>query len=385
MIIGTGRKNNMKKQEITISLYEGTVPEFAAPEMERLYQSLYSSLAHHALYGSITEATNTYTASKNGGVTAVLLFVREGDRVRVLNEQMRIDAEEMNRFARHVFAAYEDVNIIVFHAVDACLQRLSHPRQHFHCTEDIVLSLPVSEQAYRAGLGKSTRSYINRYMNKLLRDFPDMQHEVLEAGQADDADVQAIIDMNTVRMHGKQRESYIDATETERILKMVRERGLISLIRIGGRICAGAINLHMGRNYFLKVIAHDPAYNEYRLGTLCCFLTICECIARGGAEYHFLWGRYEYKYRLLGVQRDLEHVAVYRSHAQMLRNSGMALQNAVHGCTWQARSWLLTKAREHQNFRSALKMTAHALHKLRVTHALPPSDARQPTEDRGTV
>lgn len=355
----------MQGQEVTISLYEGSVPELAAAELDRLYRNPYCSLQHHRLHGAIDAATCTYIARTNGEVSAVLLFKREGATLRVLNEQLRIDAAEVERFARHVFAAYAGINIIVFHAVDLQGKSISLPYQDFCCTEDIVAELPASVDAYRARLGKSTRSYISRYLNRLRREFPDMQHEVVDGADVDEQDLLDIIGMNAARMQGKQHESYIDHAETQRILTMVRERGLVSLLRLGGRLRAGAINLRYGDSYFLKVIAHDPAYDQYRLGTLCCFLTICACIERGGAEYHFLWGRYEYKYRLAGVQRDLHHVALYRSRAQVLRHGGLAMRNAMTGCSLQARSWLLTKAREQGAVGSALRMTAQAYKKLR--------------------
>lgn len=178
-------------------------------------------------------------------------------------------------------------------------------------------------------------------------------------------DLLAIIRMNAARMQGKQQESYIDTDEAHRIVAMVREHGMASLLHLNGKLCAGTINLEYGGSYFLKVIAHDPAYDSYRLGTLCCFLNICACIERGGDEYHFLWGRYEYKYRLAGVQRDLEHVAVFRSRTQMLRHGGLAMRNAVTGARLHARGWLLAKVRENGTVATALRRTVHALKKLR--------------------
>lgn len=355
----------MQGQEVTISLYDGSVPEFAAAELERLYRNPYCTLLHHRLHGAIDASTGTYVARRNGALTALLLYRCEGETLRVLNEQCRVGADEIERFARHVFAARTDINVIVFHAVDMGGGVPALPCQHFHCTEDIVLELPPTVEAYRARLGKATRSYISRYLNRLRRDFPDVRHEVVEGDRVSESDLRAIIGMNAARMQGKQHESYIDAAEAQRIIAMVRERGLVGLLRLDGRLCAGAINLRYGGSYFLKVIAHDPSRDHYRLGTLCCFLGICACIERGGEEYHFLWGRYEYKYRLAGVQRDLEHVALYRSRSQMLRNGGLAMRNAVTGRSLQARSWLLARSREQGAVGSALRLTAQALRKLR--------------------
>jgi hypothetical protein len=80
------------------------------------------------------------------------------------------------------------------------------------------------------------------------------------------------------------------------------------------------------------------------LGTLCSYLTICECIARVGSEYHFLWGQYEYKYRLLGVQRDLDCLVVYRSRAHVVLCSDLALTIAVRGYLRAAKVWLRDRA-----------------------------------------
>jgi hypothetical protein len=199
-----------------------------------------------------------------------------------------------------------------------------------------------------------------------------MRHEVYAGADIDEAQVRGIIELNRARMAGKNRSSYIDDAEAERIVHFAKRYGLMSVMSIDGRVCAGAINFRVGDNYFLKVIAHDPAYNDYRLGTLCCYLTICECIARGGRDYHFLWGRYEYKYRLLGVQRDLDHVALYRSRLQMGLNGRRALGNACKRAVLHTRSWVLQRARNNDRTGIALKCILSGLHdaKTRVKAAI---------------
>jgi hypothetical protein len=141
-------------------------------------------------------------------------------------------------------------------------------------------------------------------------------------------------------MRGKDKDSSIDDAEIERIVRLARQCGMIGIMSLDGRICAGVINFRAGENYFLETLAHDPLYNEYRLGTLCCYLTICECIARGGNEYHFLWGHYDYKSRLLGVARDLDHVTIYRSLLQMVLRADTVLLNMANSRVRRAKVWL---------------------------------------------
>ncbi len=372
----------MDSKDIDIAIHEHAVPPAVEADMERLYQNLYATVEHHRMHGGIDSTTSVYVARKDGRAVAALLFRRDGEKVRVLNEQMRMDAEEIGRFARCIFARYADVNLISFHAVDAGVDRLPFPCQRFNCTEDIVLALPSSADAYRASLGKATRSYINRYLNKLRRDFPSLRHDVYLPGQVSEQQIRSIIALNTERMTGKSRQSYIDDAEAARIVHFAQTRGLVSVITIDGRLCAGAINFRIGDHFFLKVIAHDPAYNDYRLGTLCCYLGICECIARGGAEYHFLWGRYEYKYRLLGVQRDLSHVMLYRSRAQMMFNGGTAIRMACAGIGLRARSWLLERLKQDGGLGRSLRLTATALQRLRGKRRPPHAGATGRTSSR---
>jgi hypothetical protein len=352
----------MTSHDISISLFENSIPHSLEEDMEKLYQNLYSTLAHHRTYGDLTSGVSIYVARRKGEPLAILLLRRDKDTVRVLNEQIRLEAQEVTRFANYIFTTFSSVNIILFHAVEAELDPVDFPCQHFSCTEDIVLELPPSADAYRSKLGKSTRSYINRYQNKLRRDFPTLRHDVYTRDEISEEHVRAIIAMNHARMANKHRSSYIDDIEAERILNFARKFGMVSVVTIDGRVCAGTINFRIGDNYFLKVIAHDSAFNEYGLGTVCCYLTICECIARGGREYHFLWGRYEYKYRLLGVQRNLDHIALYRSRRYMVFNGRRALHNAFLGNALQVRSWLLQRARDKDQLGVALKAVIDTLH-----------------------
>lgn len=351
--------------EITVSVFQNSVPQFVEAELDRLYGNIYASLAHHRLYGGITEDTSTYVARTKEKTLAVFLFRVEKNSVYVLNEQISVDAEEIERFACYIFSTFSSVHVISFHAVDTKIEWLPFPYQRFVCTEDIVLTLPATAHEYLGRLGKSTRQYISRYLNKLKRHYPSMCCNVYLDEEIREEHVRAVIELNRARMAGKSRVSYIDQEETERIIKLARSCGLVTLMMIDGRICAGVINYRVGENYFLKVIAHDPAYNDYRLGMLSCYLSIRECIEKGGKEYHFLWGRYEYKYRLLGIQRDLDHLSIYRSRIYFLLNAGRATRIAFDGYVHIASAWILQKARQKNSSSLASRLIFHSLNYLR--------------------
>ncbi len=330
----------MKSDAIIISCYENEVPSFVESEVEQLYGNIFSSLLEFRIYGWVVGSTSTYVASRDGRISALLLFRREKGRVHVLNEAIRVDHGELQRFSDYIFARYPDVNVISFKAIETDVGRLPFPCQRFNHLEDITLTLPETAEQYRASLGKNTRRNIKRYTDRLVRTFPSFRFDVYEKEAVEASHVRALVEFNHARMAEKHIVSEIDEEETRRIVELAQACGLVGIVTIDGRIAAGAISYNAGSNYFLNVLAHAPAYDDYWLGFLCCYRTICECIARGGREFHFLWGRYDYKFALGAVQRDLDNVTVYRSRMQLLLNGRVAWQEAVGGYLRRLKMWL---------------------------------------------
>jgi hypothetical protein len=324
------------RQESLVIASDGEqMPPFVEQALQRLYGNIHSSLAHLRVYGGIEGITNVYVARRQSEITAILLYRVDGDAVQVVNEGMLLDEEEIERFAAHVFSTLPQVATISFHAVQADIRRLRFPYQQHVCTANIVLALPPTQEAYLASLGKNTRRNIRRYMEKLMRDFPGFRYEVYEKEEVDPQQVREIMNLNRARISGKNKIYSID-NEEDMIVALTRACGMVGVATIDGRVCGGAVGYRVGNNYFFKVIAHDPRYNAYSAGILCCYLTICACIERGCKEYNFMWNEYEYKFALGAVRRDLHHIAVYRSRLQYLRHAGTVCGNVLAACRYQA-------------------------------------------------
>lgn len=330
----------MNSSDATIACYENEVPDFVEPELERLYGNIFSSLLQFRVYGWTPGRTSTYVAQRDGEPTAILLFERDERRARVMNEVITLDSAELDRFVNHVFSTCASVSVIEFKAIETAVRRFAFPYQRFNHLEDLALALPATVDAYHASLGKNTRRNIRRHLDRLGRAFPSYCFEVYEKDAMDPQLVREIIEFNRARMADKNIVSIIDEEETRRIIRLVRESGLVGVVKIDGRLCAGAISFQSGSNYFLNVLAHDPRYDDYWLGFLCCYNTICECIARGGKEFHFLWGRYDYKFLLGAVQRDLDNIVIYRNRMQFVRNSDIAWRIAREGYLRRLKVWL---------------------------------------------
>ncbi|SNT07105.1 Acetyltransferase (GNAT) domain-containing protein [Noviherbaspirillum humi] len=326
--------------DLTFTCYENQVPPWMEPDLIRLYGSLYASHANFSAYNA-PDSASLFVARRAGLVVSALMYRRQGRRIQVLNEVTHIGRQEMALFARHMFARHPEARQIGFRAISTDPEGPDLPQLRLFYTENIVISLPDTKEAYIGSLGKSTRKNIKHHISRAKRAFPSFEHVVVEGAQADEADVRAIIDYNHQRMAGKNKVSSLDEEEAARLLQLVRACGLVSLIRIEGAVRAGAIYFRIGDRFFSVVNAHDPAYDNYRLGMSCCYLTVLDAIHRGATEFHLLWGRYEYKYALLGVQRDLEQVVLYRSSLAMIAELPSAFALAWSSYGKRFRFWFI--------------------------------------------
>ena len=334
--------------EITIECHEGYIPQWAEQELDRLYGNIHSSLVHFRLSGGLTN-TSTYAARRGekGEVLALFLFRLEHGRVVVLNEGMQLEAEEVERFAAYMFQKFSSIAVIEFHAVHAPMARISRPYQRFYQTEDYVLRLPESTDAYLAMLGSATRKNVKKHLNRWQRDFPDSEWQVYEKDQIAESDFREVVTFNHLRMAAKNKVSAIDEAELQSLLRLARECGLLCVTRVHGRICAGTLLYRFGQHYVSRISAHDTRYDDYRLGTLACYWAVCEAIQRSGRHFHFMWGRYAYKSALGGVLVELDHIAIYRSYWHLLSQVKVAAANAYGGYQREAKMWVLAQAEKN--------------------------------------
>ncbi len=326
-------------ESVSIECYENDVPQFIEADMERLYGSMYSSLPQYRIFKNGRD-TSTYIVREGDEIVTVYLFQVENGRVRVLNEVMQVSEIDVNRFAHYIFSALPTVSAISFKAVHGDIGHLAYPRQWYDFLEDIVLTLPASADDYLSMLSNSMRRHVRRYAKKLDEAFPAWEYKVYSGGEIDESMIRTMVELNRARMANKNKISAINDDEIEHLSQHARECGLVGLMVIDGKIRSGTLCLRVDRNYFLSVIAHDPKYDDYWLGTMGCYLIIRECIARGGKEFHFLWGQYTYKFKLMGVKRILNNLVVYRSRAHMLKNARVALSALLQACRRKMALWL---------------------------------------------
>ncbi|HJV50550.1 MAG TPA: GNAT family N-acetyltransferase [Noviherbaspirillum sp.] len=358
-----------RTEQVRIECHEGEVPASAFAEIDRLYGHLYCSPRYFEAAAAMAGAS-LYVVADGGKPVAVLPYKRTPDEVTVVSEYLTLDEAEIERFAGHMFSRYPSVRRVTFPKVHTQMARtqpgaLSHPRHALVCSEDMVVPLPQTVKDYETAIGKNTRRNIKRYTSALTKAFPSYRYELFLDAAISEQDLRDIVALSCLRMKSKNIVPRFDEAEIRWIVAFAKECGIVGVARIDGKVCAGAIGFRIGDNYFMHVIAHHPQYNDYSLGILCYYHTICEGIARGARSFHLLQGRYGYKYRLLAERRDIVHLDVYRSRLAMLASLAHVVRKEARGRIWLAKQWLLHDL-EHKEG-AGYRMLARAVNFLRRT------------------
>jgi hypothetical protein len=321
--------------DIVSEIYKQSIPAFASMALDRLHGSLYASSRYLQLSDPEQTTPNTWVGYRSGEVVGVLLFRIEGKRVIVLSEVVTLDSLQIDAFAASVFSNFPGIRHIVFNAVSLSLPPTSLPMQFYAFSENYVLTLPASDDAYMAMLGKSTRQSLRGYRNRLLRDFPDFSWTAYTCDELSVEQQRQLVLMlqrfKSESMTARGKSAVIDPTETQHFLKMAAECGLFGVAKVNGRICAGAFSCRVGDSYVMLLSASDPAMSFYRLGLLTCLWSVSDCIQRGGRQCHMLWGRYQYKHQLLAEPKSLYRLIVYPSITQMLMQPMTVLRIFFYG------------------------------------------------------
>lgn len=324
------------QSSLSIQCFDDSVPAFIEEELHRLYGSLCSSMQHFRVYGGLAGAS-TFVLQRGQKIAAIFFFRLDKGHVQVLNEGMPIDTPSVSAFAGYIFGRFKEANAISFTAVESTIQDLGFPFRQFSCTEDTVIELPRTPDEYMNSLGKSTRKNIKQYLNRLQRDYPSFQYQIYDGKEVEESLIHGIIEFNRIRFANKNKVSAIRAEEEQRIVQMVRECGIVGAATIDGKLCAGSITYCIGDHYHSRLRTCNPEFDNYRLGLICGYLMIAECIRRSGKAFHFMAGRESQKTLLLGQHRDQIRMSIFRSNAAMLQYADVlfkhASRNAVRAAT----------------------------------------------------
>jgi hypothetical protein len=325
--------------EVSIVCHDG-VPASLGAELDALYHHIHASLSHHVVAGRARHA-HAYVARRGECALAIFLFQREGRSVVVFNEMMQLAQEEIERFARYVFSRFPGVARISFSKIGREVGRLALPWQQYGQSEDIVVSLPGTPEAYFSKLGAKMRHSIRHQTKAIGAAFPGLSIRVFENGTIAERHITSLVRLKKAAMDDKRIRFGITPEECAWMIEHARTHGLLVVALLGDDVCGGSLSFRLGDHYFAHVNGYDARFAKYSLGMLCCHVAMNESIARGATEAHLSRGRNPYKFKLLGVARDMANLDLYRSRAAYYGHAGRVLRNALRNAVERRKRMLL--------------------------------------------
>src|SRR4051812_49246913 len=92
----------------------------------------------------------------------------------------------------------------------------------------------------------------------LRRDHPSAGVEVYVREEVREQDLRRIIELNRLRINGKRDVWALSDKKLHQLLDLIRSDGMIVVVILDGKICAGEICSFVEKSYFSHVGAHDP-------------------------------------------------------------------------------------------------------------------------------
>ena len=340
--VGTGASPMRRR------IYRDHVPAFVAAALERLYGNLYSTVLRFTLYGGLA-GVSTYVEDCDGAASTILLFRTEGPRVMVLNQQIALSAAQLLAFTGAVFDSDSGAQRIAFWAVETALPSSPYPCRLIYCMEELAVALPATEQAYLAKLGKSTRRHVRCDLKRLQQGTPSFDFRVHLHGNASEAVIRAIIEFSRIRLATRRKRLDVGEAEVGRIMALVRTYGFVGVLRLQGQVAAGVIGFRVGSRLFMHMVGHDGQYDQLRVGKLCYYLTIAQCIEDGATECRMTGSTHRYKFNFGGARLRLDTLLVYRRRRDAWRDLFYLGRIGGAALVRRTRQWLLMA--EHRDDR----------------------------------
>lgn len=289
------------------------LPEWIWSDVERLYQSVFSSrvmLEKPELIGTILYA---WVEKNEQQITDILLFRNDGCTTRVANEVIALSSGVIERFSNAVFLNYPSIQFIRLHSIklQSELKKIAAFKSEF--SEDYVLTLPASKERWLASLSARTRERLRLHVRQATNERNGISLHISQRNEIDESDVRYLLKLNHDRMQKKGKSYGINADEEDKLCRQMKIVGYLFLLKKNEQICAGLLCSVVGNDIYMHVLAHDTKYDAMRLGWVCCYQAVEHLISKGFERIHFLWGHYDYKKKMGAKPVKLYRVLIFKN------------------------------------------------------------------------
>jgi len=303
----------LEKNQPVVDLREQLALLYSSPFTDILLWELYDPLLTNEGYCKLFY----YEQSVLKHIILLKYSDKAPKKIFVLNKEFKISLEDIENICHILFCEFDKVQQVVFeHIFDPDSKQT--PKMIFQKTSNdvIILDLPESMDAYMKSLGTSTRKKIKLMMNRIERDFPDLEVRHIEKSDILYEHIHQIVSLNRNRMKSKGVFSDLNDTESNVLHQYASTSGFgfLCLCTINGKLIGSTINTVIEQHAYMHVIAHDDSYSKYAVGQIALVHATKYLIEEKNIKfYHLLCGTHEYKFRHGGINHDLYTVRIFRN------------------------------------------------------------------------
>lgn len=296
---------------ITIECYKGLPLEYESFLIEK-YGSYITTCRYIEIYYPECKI-NYMLVYEDSKLKELLIFGICGNNTKCFNSLVKIDQNIIAECSRKLFEIYPTIQKI---NIDASYVNYKFDKSILRCTsEDYILSLPATIEDYNSKLGCKTRKHLRQRIEKLKRDFEEVNFVVKSGTDIDQNIINKIVQFNHDRMIGKGKTSEINQTYKNYRHRYSQHYGCVAYLELNGEIVAGCITTILNNQLFLHVIAHNNDFSKYNVGEVCVYNLLQNSLEQKIYSVHFLWGKSELKNRLLAKSHLIFSYFIYRDYS----------------------------------------------------------------------
>jgi len=302
--------------DLDAEVWPDTLPDGLAGVLERAYGHFASSLDYLTRFADLPPRGCCLVGTPP---RQALVFALQGRTVRVLNEAFTIPPDDARRACLALLRAFPRaarVRLEVrFPAAD-----LGLPLRPLAPTYTMVVPLGEGVEAYETRLGRRTRHNLRYSERRLRRAAGEVSVATVPAGPAAQALVPTLVEWKLARFRARGRTTYWERRPdlVDALVDLVGRRGEVLVTSADGRPVALRFLFPYAGAVCSLESGFDPAWAEFRLGSLTLYWAVRAAAAAGAREFQLLWGTPEYKEHLGAERVPATHVSVYRSRAALL-------------------------------------------------------------------
>jgi hypothetical protein len=300
-------------------IYREQIPDFVAATLIRLYDNVFCTLHRIEAYEGL-QGISTYIRRVDSTIQTLILFRHHGTTIRVVNQQLAFETEELNQFAKKIFAEYKRVQTISFYALDTDAVHFEFPFQHLAVLEENIIYFPTGVEDYLTCLKGQFRKQLRISKEQMLAEHPAYEIKVISGAEIQPEHVRAILGLAKARMCQKGKDDYTRQVDVSIVMNMLRKCGHMAIAVIGNEICGGAMWFSVGRRHFHQLAAYNSNYDRYMLGNQIWLAAISYSLRLGGRECWLMGGASMHKARFGAQKKVFSSYVFYRSRLHIFLN-----------------------------------------------------------------